>query len=185
MLPDAIKRNNVSRRIRIWSAGCSTGEEPYCLAMVASESLPPSQRWDFKILATDIDSEVVAQAQRGVYGLDRMASVPETRLRRFFRRGAGDQIGNVRVREEIAQRVTFRTLNLMHEWPMRGPFDIIFCRNVMIYFDQPTRERLVSRFAQLLAPGGYLCIGHSESIHGAVPFKLVGKTIYRRTGEPA
>lgn len=185
MLPEAIKRNNVSRRIRIWSAGCSTGEEPYCLAMVASECLPPSQRWDLKILATDIDSDVVAQAQCGVYGLDRMASVPEARLRRFFRRGAGDQIGNVRVREEIAQRVTFRTLNLMHEWPMRGPFDIIFCRNVMIYFDQPTRERLVSRFGQLLAPGGYLCIGHSESIQGGVSFKLVGKTIYRRVGETA
>jgi chemotaxis protein methyltransferase CheR len=185
MLPEALKRNAATRRIRIWSAGCSTGEEPYCVAMVAGEVLPASQRWDMKILATDIDSNVIAQAQRGVFGLDRVTSVPEARLRRCFRRGARDQIGNVRVREEIARLVTFRKLNLMHEWPMRGPFDIIFCRNVMIYFDQATRERLVHRFAQILAPGGYLCIGHSESIHGmAMPFKLVGKTIYRRQGEP-
>jgi chemotaxis protein methyltransferase CheR len=185
MLPEAMKRNVASRRIRIWSAGCSTGEEAYCIAMVTSEVLPASQRWDVKILATDIDSDVIRQAQQGVYGLDRVSSVPEARLRKHFRRGAGDQTGNVRVREEIAQLVTFRKLNLMHEWPMRGPFDIIFCRNVMIYFDQTTRERLVQRFGQMLAPGGYLCIGHSESIHGTtVPFKLVGKTIYRRNGEP-
>ncbi len=184
MLPEAIKRNLASRRIRIWSAGCSSGEEAYCIAMVLNEVIPASQRWDVKILATDIDSNVIAQAQQGVYPLDRVSTISETRLRRCFRRGAGDQIGNVRVREDIAQLVTFRTLNLMHEWPMRGPFDIVFCRNVMIYFDQTTRERLLSRFGQILAPGGYLCIGHSESIHGtASSFKLVGKTIYRRNGE--
>jgi chemotaxis protein methyltransferase CheR len=183
MLPEAFKRNAATRRIRIWSAGCSTGEEPYCLAMMAAEVLPPSQRWDLKILATDIDSDVIAQAEQGVYPLDRVTAIPEARLRRCFRQGSGAQIGNVRVREEIARLVTFRSLNLMHEWPMRGPFDIIFCRNVMIYFDQATRERLVDRFGQILAPGGYLCIGHSESIHNATaPFKLVGKTIYRRSG---
>lgn len=184
MLPEAMQRNAATRRIRVWSAGCSTGEEAYCLAMIAAETLPATPRWDLKILATDIDSDVIAEAQRGVYPLERVAAIPEARLRRFFRRGTGAESGNVRVRADIAQLVTFRPLNLMHEWPMRGPFDIIFCRNVMIYFDQTTRERLVGRFAQLLAPNGYLCIGHSESIHGVVaPLKSVGKTIYKRNGE--
>ena len=180
MLPEAMDRNASARRLRIWSAGCSTGEEPYCLAMVAAEVLGTA-RWDLKILATDIDSEVIATAQAGIYSLDRVESVPEVRRKRWFRRGSGAYEGSACVRSEISQLISFRTLNLLHEWPMRGPFDVIFCRNVMIYFDQPTRERLVRRFAQMLAPNGYLCIGHSESIHtGTAPVHLVGKTIYRR-----
>lgn len=182
MIPEALKRNAMTRRLRIWSAGCSTGEEPYCISMVAAEVVPSVPRWDFRILATDIDSDVIAQAEQGVYPLERVSSVPEQRLRRGFHRGAGDAIGQVRVRSSIAQHITFRTLNLMRDWPMRGPFDIVFCRNVMIYFDQPTRERLIDRYAQIIAPGGYLCIGHSESIHNSAAFKLVGKTIYRRVG---
>ena len=183
MLPEAFKRNQQSRRLRIWSAGCSTGEEAYCLAMVARETLPPGQKWDLKILATDIDSEVVATAQRGIYPLDRLVTLSQERLQRHFRKGAGEHAGNAKANPELAQLISFRTLNLMHNWPMSGPFDIIFCRNVMIYFDQATRERLVSRFAELLAPEGYLCLGHSESIHSTGgPFKLVGKTIYRKVG---
>ena len=184
MLPEAIKRNADSRRIRIWSAGCSTGEEAYCIALETSQAMPRAQHWDVKILATDIDSDVIATAHEGVYPLERVSSVPAPQLRRCFRRGSGAEAGNVRVRSEIARFVTFRPLNLLHDWPMRGSFDVIFCRNVMIYFDQSTRERLIQRFAQILAPGGYLCIGHSESIHsGTAPFKLVGKTIYRRDGD--
>jgi chemotaxis protein methyltransferase CheR len=183
MLPEAFQRNRQSRRIRIWSAGCSSGEEPYCIAMTAREVMPPGQKWDLKVLATDIDSDMVATAGRGVYPLDRLTSVSEERLRRHFRKGVGEHAGSARVQPELAQMVSFRTLNLMHPWPMSGSFDIVFCRNVMIYFDQPTRERLVARFAELLAPGGYLCLGHSESIHNTGgPFRLVGKTIYRRNG---
>jgi chemotaxis protein methyltransferase CheR len=183
MIPEALKRNAASRRLRIWSAGCSTGEEPYCLAMVAAETVPAATRWDLKILATDIDSDVIAAASRGVYTLDRLNSVPQERLRRFFQRGVGDNEGSALAKPELRSSITFRTLNLLHTWPMRGPFDVIFCRNVMIYFDQATREKLVNRFGEMLAPGGYLCIGHSESIHGGgAPFKLVGKTIYRRHG---
>jgi chemotaxis protein methyltransferase CheR len=185
MLPEAFKRNQQSRRLRIWSAGCSSGEEAYCLAMVARETLPPGQKWDLKILATDIDSEVVATAQRGVYPLDRLATLSQERLQKHFRKGSGENAGQAKANPELAQLVSFRTLNLMHSWPMSGPFDLIFCRNVMIYFDQPTREKLVGRFADLLVPDGYLCLGHSESIHGTGgPFRLVGKTIYRKTGGP-
>jgi chemotaxis protein methyltransferase CheR len=183
MIPEALKRNEASRRLRIWSAGCSTGEEPYCIAMVVSEVLSSHARWDTKILATDIDSYVIATAQRGVYPIDRLAAVAPERLRRCFRKGTGANAGQAQIHPDIAKLISFRPLNLQHTWPMKGPFDIIFCRNVMIYFDQSTRERLVSRFAELLAPEGYLCLGHSESIHaGSTPFRLVGKTIYRRQG---
>jgi chemotaxis protein methyltransferase CheR len=183
MIPEALKRNQHSRRLRIWSAGCSTGEEPYCIAMVVSEAIPSSLRWDVKILATDIDSDVIAMAEQAVYPVDRLAHVPQPRLRRCFRKGVGQYAGQAMVQPDIARLVSFRMLNLLHAWPMRGPFDVIFCRNVMIYFDQATRERLVGRFASLLAPDGYLCLGHSESIHpGTAPFRLVGKTIYRRQG---
>ena len=186
MIPEALKRNQSSRRLRIWSAGCSSGEEPYCLAMVLTEVLPAGVRWDARILATDIDSDVIAFGQRGIYPMDRLSAVPQARLRRCFRKGVGANAGQALVQPDIARLVTFRTLNLQQSWPMAGPFDVIFCRNVMIYFDQATRERLVSRFAALLAPGGYLCLGHSESIHaGTAPFRLVGKTIYRKQGNGA
>lgn len=181
MLPEALERNRASRRIRIWSAGCSTGEEAYCIAMVAAETLPAAPRWDLKILATDIDSNVISTAAQGVYPLERLSTVSEARLRRWFLKGSGELAGYARVRAQIAGLVTFRSLNLLHPWPMRGPFDVIFCRNTMIYFNQPTRERLLERFADLLVDGGYLCLGHSESIHSANgPFRLVGKTVYRK-----
>jgi chemotaxis protein methyltransferase CheR len=185
MLPEAMRRNAASRRIRIWSAGCSTGEEAYCVAMTAADVVPPAG-WDFKILATDIDSDVIARAQQGVYPLDRVASLPSERLRGCFQKGTGAQAGKAIVKAQLRAAVTFRVLNLLQPWPMKGPFDVILCRNVMIYFDQVTRERLVDRFAELLAPGGYLCIGHAESLHNSsAPVQLVGRTIYRRNaGEP-
>jgi chemotaxis protein methyltransferase CheR len=182
MLPEAMERNADSRRVRIWSAGCSTGEEPYSAAMVAADVMPPG--WDCKILATDIDSEVIGFAQQGIYPLDRVASLTPERLRHSFQKGVGLQAGKAIVKAQVRAAVTFRILNLLQPWPMHGPFDVILCRNVMIYFDQATRERLVERFAQILAPGGYLCIGHSESIHTVgAPVRLVGRTIYRKHGD--
>jgi chemotaxis protein methyltransferase CheR len=181
MLPEALQRNQQSRRIRLWSAGCSTGEEAYCLAIAAHEILPAHLHWDLKILASDIDSNVLATAQRGIYSIERLTSVTPGRLQRYFRKGVAEQTGFAKISSQLAAQVSFRSLNLLHKWPMRGPFDVIFCRNVMIYFDQATRERLVARFADMLAIGGYLCLGHSESIQpGGTPFRLVGKTIYRR-----
>lgn len=180
MLPEALARNARKRRIRIWSAGCSSGEEPYSIAMTVAEALPSCERWDAKILATDIDSEVLSVAARGVFPLERLSGIPDSRLRRWFLRGVGANSGVAKVRDELKAMVTFNLLNLMSDWPMRGVFDVIFCRNVMIYFDQPTRERLLQRFAALLSESGCLCVGHSESIHGAVPFRLVSRTIYRK-----
>jgi chemotaxis protein methyltransferase CheR len=182
MLPEALRRNAQSRRIRIWSAGCSTGEEPYFIAMIASD-VPQRSGWDCKILATDIDSDVIAFAQQGIYPMDRVSSLPTERLRRSFQKGVGTRAGEALVKSQVRDLVTFRVLNLLQPWPMRGVFDVIFCRNVMIYFDQATRDRLIERFAQLLAPEGYLCIGHAEAIHQTTaPLELVGRTIYRRIG---
>jgi len=186
MLPEALERNAVSRRVRIWSAGCSSGEEPYSIAMTALEALPSGQSWDLKILATDIDSEMVAMAANGVYAEERLGDIASERQRRWFKRGVGANAGMVRAKPELTSVIAFRTLNLHGDWPMQGPFDVIFCRNVMIYFDQQMRDRMLQRFAMLLAEGGYLCIGHSESIHaGAGPYRLVGKTIYRKSSEGA
>lgn len=184
MLPESIARNAHSRRIRIWSAGCSSGEEPYSIAMTAAESIAPGQRYDLKILATDIDSDMVAAAAKGVYSEDRVTGMTPERQRLWMRRGVGPNSGMVRMKPELVSMITFKTLNLLADWPMSGPFDAIFCRNVMIYFDQATRERVLQRFARMLTPGGYLYIGHSESIHGPnMPYRLVGRTIYCRTLE--
>jgi chemotaxis protein methyltransferase CheR len=186
MLPEAMTRNAQSRRIRIWSAGCSSGEEPYSIAMTVAEAMPAGQRWDLKILATDIDSEMVSTAASGVYTDDRINGVSPERQRQWMRHGSGDNAGMLKMKPELTSLITFRALNLLGEWPLTGPFDVIFCRNVMIYFDQSTREKILLRFARLLAPGGYLCIGHSESIHGStMPYRLVGRTIYCRTQDSA
>jgi chemotaxis protein methyltransferase CheR len=183
MLPEAIGRNERSRRLRIWSAGCSSGEEPYSIAMASAEALNNTRGWDFKILATDIDSEILHIAEQGYYTSERMTGISDERRRRWFVRDDTNEEGDLQVIAELKSLITFRPLNLMNNWPMRGPFDVIFCRNVMIYFDQPTRDRLLMRYAGLLADGGYLCLGHSESIHSQHShFKLVGRTIYRKVG---
>jgi len=170
------------RRLRFWSAGCSSGEEPYSLAMTIYESLPEARRWDIKILATDLDTEVLARGQRGVYDEDRVRGLSAARLERFFR---GDDHGkSVRyaVTQELRDLITFRELNLMRALPMKGPFDAIFCRNVIIYFDKDTQRELFARIAQLQRPGDLLFLGHSESLYRVSDaYTLVGKTIYRRS----
>ena len=150
---------------RVWSAGCSSGEEPYTLAMVVRDVWPGSERRDVKILATDISRRVLAQARAGVYSAAVMEGVPEPLRRRHFVRVAGGESA-WQVSPAIRRLVSFASLNLMGAWPMRGPFDAIFCRNVMIYFDKPTQQGLVERYYDLLAPGGHLFVGHSESLSG-------------------
>jgi chemotaxis protein methyltransferase CheR len=173
-------RNRHTRRLRIWSAGCSTGEEPYSIAITLHELLQ-GQTWDAKILATDIDTQVLARAQAGVYADERLEGVSPERLTRCFLHGHSAQSSSVKLRPEIQNLVTFRHLNLMASWPMQGPFDVIFCRNVLIYFDADTQNRIAGRFHQMLAPGGHLLIGHSESLSAlAGHFEALGKTIYRK-----
>jgi chemotaxis protein methyltransferase CheR len=181
LLPRLMQRHAAKRRLRFWSAGCSTGEEPYSIAMTLAESLPHIGSWDVRILATDIDTNALGTGERGVYALERIAGLDPERRRRWFRRGAGPQAGQAKVSEDIARLIAFRRLNLMEPWPMRGPFDAIFCRNVVIYFDKPTQARLFARFADILDRDGYLFVGHSETLLGvSEAFDLVGRTIYRR-----
>ena len=169
-------------RLRIWSAGCSTGEEPYALAMVLAEAMERTgSKVDARILATDLSPQALETARRGVYALDRLGGVSEERRRRWFLRGEGDYDGLASVHPRLRELVSILPLNLLHDWPMQGPFDAIFCRNVVIYFDKPTKEKLFKRYAQLLPVGGYLFLGHSESMHGlSNEFDLIGRTVYRK-----
>ncbi|HEY9199762.1 MAG TPA: protein-glutamate O-methyltransferase CheR [Gammaproteobacteria bacterium] len=168
-------------RLRIWSAGCSTGEEPYSLAMTLAEALPADRDWDLRILATDLDTEVLARAAQGVYSGERLKGVREERRRRWFLRGRGAHAGQVRVAPELQDMITFRQLNLLQEWPFQGPFDVIFCRNVVIYFDKSTQRVLFDRYADLLTAHGHLFIGHSETLFRVSErFDSLGNTIYRK-----
>jgi chemotaxis protein methyltransferase CheR len=170
-----------ARRLRFWSAGCSSGEEPYSLAMTIREALPAACGWDIRILATDLDTEVLGRGQRGVYDEERLRGLPAWRVERFFRRQGGGAGADYLINPELRGLITFRELNLMHDLPMKGPFDAIFCRNVVIYFDKDTQRDLFARFARLQRPGDLLFLGHSESLYRVSDaYTLVGKTIYRR-----
>jgi len=179
VIPELLKKNHSTRLIKVWSAGCSTGEEPYSLAMILKEHVP--RDWIIRILATDLDTNVLATAATGVYGIDRVSAIGERRLKQWFQRGTGAQSQKARVRNELRELISFKQLNLMQDWPMKGSFDFIFCRNVLIYFDRDTKEMLAQRYAALLKDGGHLFIGHSESLHQLdTPFKLIGNTIYKK-----
>ena len=169
--------------VALWCAAASTGEEPYSMAMTMVE-LYRSFNTRVKILATDVDTSVLAHGQQGIYSMERLEKLERERLRKFFLKGSGTHAGMARVRPELRDMITFQRLNLLDErWPVRGPFDAIFCRNVMIYFDKPTQYRILQKFAPLLAPGGLLFAGHSESFHHAADlFRPCGKTVYRRAG---
>ena len=170
-----------NRRIRIWSAGCSSGEEPYSIAMTIAETLPDWQRWDIKILATDLDSEVLARGAAGLYKEDRVRGMSPRRLSKFFTEKATPGGKQYQFDPELASLISFRQLNLMEALPMRGPLDVIFCRNVVIYFDKDTQRELFARFAPLQRPGDILFLGHSESLFKvSEAWSLIGKTIYRR-----
>lgn len=170
-----------NRRLRIWSAGCSSGEEPYTIAVVLKREMRDLAAYDVRILATDIDTDVLAKAARGEFALNTIDEVPKS-YQGYFNGTSGDGAGaKVSMDEDTKALITFRRLNLMDAWPFRGHFDAIFCRNVMIYFDGPTKSALIDRFVQQIRPGGWLYIGHSESLIGAHPgLQSVGRTIYRR-----
>lgn len=175
LLP-ALPRTN--RRLRIWSAGCSSGEEPYTLAMTLRQAMPDLDRWDARILATDIDTDMVATGAAGRYPMERTAAIPADLRRAHVRR---IDSSTAAMGEELKSLIAFRSLNLLGPWPMKGPFDVIFCRNVVIYFDKPTQRTLFDRFAELLAPDGHLFVGHSETLHNITDrFRHIGRTIHRR-----
>lgn len=178
-IPELLKKKAASKQIKVWSAGCSTGEEPYSLAMTLKERVPAD--WSIKILATDLDTNVLGTAAAGVYQADRVAGIAEPRLKRWFQKGTGRQANKVRVKSELRETIEFKQLNLMAEWPMKEHFDFIFCRNVLIYFDRETKAKLANRYCRLLDEGSYLFIGHSESLHQLdTGFSLIGNTIYRK-----
>lgn len=175
-------RPPASRRLRIWSAACSTGEEPYTIAMTVLEAMGDLRGWDLRILATDLDSDVLGKASRGVYVEDRLRSLSAERKRRFFTPATEAREPSFAVTPGLRQLITFKQLNLMHPFPMRGPFDAIVCRNVLIYFDKDTQRDLVGRMARLQRPGDLLYLGHSESLFKVSnDYTLIGRTIYRRS----
>ena len=170
-----------SDRIRIWSSACSSGEEPYSIAMVVAETIPDWQRWDIRILATDLDSDILARAERGSYNADRVKGMDPKRMSRFFTEVRGSTEAAYQVIPELAKLITFKQINLMHDLPMPGPLDVIFCRNVVIYFDKDTQRGLFSRISKLQRPGDLLMLGHSETLFKVSDdYSLIGKTIYRR-----
>jgi chemotaxis protein methyltransferase CheR len=170
------------RRLRVWSAGCSSGEEAYSIAFTVLAGLPDTVDWDVRILASDIDTDMLARAQRGVYLAERAAGVPAALRERSFVRGREANAGLVRVRREATRLVTFRRINLRDEpWPIRVAFDAIFCRNVLIYFDRALQQDVVRRLVEYLTPSGYLFLGHSESLLGmGTGLRPVGKTVYQK-----
>lgn len=167
------------RPLRLWCSAASTGEEPYTMAMSMVEAFG-SYKPPVEIIATDIDTNVLNKAKAGIYPMDRVEKLPQETLKRFFLKGSGANADNVKVRKELCDLISFRQLNLLdNQWPVNGAFDVIFCRNVMIYFDKDTQYKILKRFAPLLEPHGLLFAGHSESLHHAADlFKLRGQTVY-------
>jgi chemotaxis protein methyltransferase CheR len=168
------------RQVRVWSAACSTGEEPYSLAMTLLGALPAG--WDVRILATDLSTKVLARAGDGLYSMDKAGEIPEPYLKAFMLRGHGAREGLMKAGPEIRAAVRFERMNLAAAaWPAMGPFDLVFLRNVLIYFDRETKGRVVSRALASLAPGGQLFLGHAESLAGMmVPARPVCPTVYAR-----
>jgi len=176
VIPELKKKSD--KKVRIWSSGCSIGQEAYTIAFTLAEAHLASS-FDVKILATDLDSDVVNTGEQGVYPADSLMPVPDETVERFFEKNrSGNQ---VRVKKSMRDLVHFKRLNLLEGWPMKGKFDVIFCRNVVIYFNRETQKTLFNRYADYLPVGGYLIIGHSESLNGLTDrFKSVGNTIYQK-----
>ncbi|MEW5735926.1 MAG: protein-glutamate O-methyltransferase [Thermodesulfobacteriota bacterium] len=168
-------------RLRFWSAGCSTGEEPYSLAISALDYFRGSEHIDAKILGTDVSTHVLLEAQRGIYSAAKLRDMPITLQRRYFQKGFGSLEGQFRVKDPVRRIVMFRRHNLMESFPQGITPDAVFCRNVMIYFDKRTQQELIQRFYDILPPGGHLFLGHSESLAGHThSFTYVQPSIYRK-----
>ena len=180
IMPALLKKP--SKRIRLWSAGCSTGEEPYSVAISILQCCPNYSNWDIKILATDLDSQVLSTASTGVYSSDRVDGLDDDIKEKWFEKILIKGVPSYKISPDVRNMISFKRLNLMDkEWPMRGPFDVIFCRNVLIYFDKLTQETLFGQFAELQNSGDHLLIGHSEILKGmSTQYENMGRTSYVR-----
>jgi chemotaxis protein methyltransferase CheR len=181
ILADFVKRR--AQPVSIWCSAASTGEEPYSIAMTLVEALGESQARQATVLATDLDTQVLAKGEAGIYSLEQVKQLSPERLKRFFLKGTGPHAGLVKVRPELRSMIRFAQLNLTDaDYGLRQPFDAIFCRNVMIYFDKPTQSQVLSRFEPLVKPGGLLFAGHSENFtYVTQAFRLRGQTVYELT----
>ena len=172
------------KQVRIWSAACSSGEEPYSIAMSVADAVEYPPQWECRILASDLSTRVLSKAASGIYEADRVRDLPLDVLRRHFLKGRGEHAHLFKAKPHLTEMIVFRRINLIDErYPIKTPLDMIFCRNVMIYFDRPTQARLMAKFRRHLKPGGYLFIGHSESLQWVDhQFRYVAPTIYRNEG---
>ncbi len=179
VLPELERKYSHIRDLRTWSAGCSTGDEAYTISILMKEHFKEKQSsWDFTVLATDISRQVLDHAIEGVYEAESIKALPEIWLKNYFISNDEKQI---EIKESIRKNVIFRRFNLMNPFPFKKPFHVIFCRNVMIYFDKETKQKLIKKFYDALEPGGYLFVGHSESVDlSKVKFKYVEPAIYRK-----
>lgn len=168
-------------QLKVWSAACSSGEEPYTLAIVMSDYKKQDRSFSFAIQATDISTKVLGMAEMGVYADERVRTIPREMLKQYFQKGKGKSAGFVKIKKPLRDAVSFQRFNLMADFSWREEFDVIFCRNVMIYFNRETQQNLVNKFSRCLKPGGYLFIGHSESLTSIDhPFKQVSTTAYKK-----
>lgn len=178
ILPEFVRNKTMQKRLRIWSAACSTGEEPYSLSIILHQNKELLAGIDVKILATDIDTNVLQRAHTGVYSADRVATVPKNYVSESFKELPGDKYA---VRDELKSMIAFRKLNFFGQWPMKGNFDIIVCRNALIYFDAEKQKMVVDGFSKHQVPGDYLIVGHSESVEQVSDdYELIGKSIYQK-----
>jgi chemotaxis protein methyltransferase CheR len=178
-LPAVLKPGQ--KQFRVWSAASSSGEEPYTIGFYLSEHYPPSSGWDWRITGSDISTKALGKARLRLYSEERVDTIPREWLRRYFQKGVGQWEGQFRVKECVAERVAFQQINLIEDYAHPHPFEVIFCRNVMIYFDRATQEQLVNHLCRFLVPNGYLLIGHSESLNGLnLPLRCLRPSVYQK-----
>ncbi|MBV9188057.1 MAG: protein-glutamate O-methyltransferase CheR, partial [Acidobacteria bacterium] len=184
ILPDLLRARAATRRLRLWSAGCSTGEEPYTLAMVLASHFPAADGWSVEILASDLSTRVLAAARDGVWPVERSNDIPEPLRKAYMLRGVRSEEGRMRAHSSLQSMITFRRINLNDDdYGINTRFDLLFCRNVLIYFNRESKERVINRLVRHLSGSGLLFLGHSESL-AATSFGMehAGPTVYRRTG---
>jgi chemotaxis protein methyltransferase CheR len=183
LLPPLLRKAKQGARVRLWSAGCSSGEEPYSIAMTLLSLAPDASKYDIRILASDIDPNILGKAKAGLYTDGQMKGLGNDLRAKYFERPVtSPHREDYQVRDSLKELISFRELNLTQRWPFKGPFDIIFCRNVVIYFNEPTAQKVWSQFSSVLGPGGYLLVGHSERVSGPslAQFNTTGVTTYQR-----